>query len=242
MSLPKLMFPNYEVVIPSSGKTVMFRPFLVKEEKILLMAADSNDPTEIVNTVKQILTNCIIDDVNLDKLPFFDVDYLFNMIRAKSISERIEIELRCNVENAEGQTCGNIFDSEIDLTKAKIVKDDNIVQKISLGNNVIIKMKYPSYSDIRTLNENQDAIDIKIDLIVKCVEYIAEGDNLKSPNKDFTLEELRSFIENLPVDSFKKLEEFVDNFPYFVIEHEAKCTRCGFIHKNMYRDLENFFQ
>lgn len=241
MSLPSLMLPNFEVVLPSSGKTVTYRPFVVKEEKILLMAAESADPVYIVNTVKQVLKSCIIDDINLDKIPFFDVDYIFNMIRAKSISEVIDIELRCNHQTENG-VCGNIFDSEINLTKAKIMKDDKISNKISLGNNVMLKMKYPSYHDIRTLNEDQDSMNLKIDLILCCIEYITDGDNVKSLNKDFTLSELREFVENLSVENFKKIENFVDNFPYFVIEHEAQCTRCGFMHKNSYRDLENFFR
>lgn len=203
------------------------------------MAAESADETEIVRTVKQVLQNCIIDDVNLDRLPFFDVDFIFNMVRAKSIAEKIDIELQCQ-NYVDGKTCGNVFDSEVDLTRAKVVIDSTIPNKITLGK-VTIKMKYPSYQDIKLIDEYQSVIEKKIELIARCIEYVAEGDNIKT-DKDYTFDELKAFVESMISADFKKLENFVDNLPYFSIDVTSKCTRCGYVHNNEYRDLESFFQ
>ena len=147
--LPKIDMPVYEIKIPSNGQSITVRPFTVKEEKLLLMALESDDDLEIVNTTKQIINNCIVSEkIDVNTLPFFDVDYLFIALRAKSIGEKVDIKYTCkNV--VDGQICGASFNAEIDVSNVKIVKDETVPNVIDLKNNVKVKMALALYARIQ---------------------------------------------------------------------------------------------
>jgi hypothetical protein len=150
--IPKITVPTYEVFLPSTGKPVKIRPFLVKEEKLLLMAIHSNDTDEIIKTTIQTVQNCVLDKkVDVSKLPFFDIDYLFIALRAKSIGESIEVRFTCNfIDN--NNVCGNTFKSEIDISNCRIRKDESIGTEIPLGQGVTVKMRYPSYGEMKKIS------------------------------------------------------------------------------------------
>lgn len=238
-ALPTLSLPVYELTIPSSGKIARFRPFIVKEEKILLMAAESNDDSEIVNATKEVLKNCSVDgDVDIGNLPFFDIDYLFIALRAKSLGETIEMKFVCN-NTVEDQTCKNVFFADVDVSKVIVEKED-IPSKIKLTENITVKMKYPTYAVMRMINESDDVMERKIKVMSACIEYIAEGDAVHSA-KDYSKEDLKAFIENLTEEQFNKLDEFIANFPTFCVGVEATCRKCGYEHNIKYRDFASFF-
>jgi hypothetical protein len=242
MALPTLQLPTYELKIPSSGKEIRVRPFLVKEEKVLLMAAESRDEQEIISATKSIIKNCIIDgDVNVDTLPFFDIDFLFIALRAKSIGENIEMKFKCNnvLEDAE-TVCNHTFFTEIDIANATIDKDDSISNDIKLVNNVSIRMKYPTYAIMKQIESSDSAIDRQIKIIINSIDYIIEGDKVSS-SKDFSKEELINFVENLTEEHFSKLRNYIENFPTFSVKLEAECTNCKFLHKLDYKDFNSFF-
>lgn len=241
MALPELMLPIYELTIPSSGKEIKVRPFLVKEEKILLMAAESNDDQEIVNTTIQVIKNCIVEgDVVVEKLPFFDIDYLFIALRAKSIGETIDMTFMCNhvVEN-EGM-CGHKFEAPIDIGKVTVNIDESISKDIKLSNTVSLKLKYPTYSVMRMIKDDDDVIERKIKILVNCIDYIIDKDKVLS-SKDYSKEELKAFIENMTEEQFSKMDPFISNFPSFSVNLEKECVRCGFLHKIEYKDFNSFF-
>jgi len=241
MPIPKIDLPIYELKIPSSGKEIRVRPFVVKEEKLLLMAAESNDTDEIIKTTKQIINNCIIDEnIDIDKLPFFDIDYLFIALRAKSIGEKIDMSFTCNNEVETG-TCKHVFDVPVDIANASIVKQDKISNKIDLGNGMMLKMKYPTYSIMKIINDNESVINKKIKVMANCIDSIVQGDKVHT-SKDFTKKEAEDFIENLTQEQFMRVEGFVDNFPYFVVNVDHKCEKCGYDHNIQYRDFVSFFQ
>ena len=153
MALPKIELPAYELEIPSSGKTIRVRPFTVKEEKMLLMAVESGVQSEIITTVRQVINNCILDgDLDVDKMPFFDVDYLFTFLRGKSVGETIEVKLTCNNVVEDG-ICGNQFVADMDIGKVELIKDENISNDIKLGPQAGVKMRYPNYSIMRKVEE-----------------------------------------------------------------------------------------
>jgi hypothetical protein len=243
MSLPVVDVPIYELKLPSNGKEIKVRPFLVKEEKLLLMAAESNDVEEIIKTTKQVINNCLINkDVDVDKLPFFDIDYLFIALRAKSIAETIEMRFTCNAIDNDGNACRHTFETEIDISKTEIF-NNNIPKAIKFDNdakNTSVKMKYPSYNIMKTLNEKDNALENKIKVIVACIDQIAQKDKVYS-SKDYTPRELQIFVEGLTQENYKKLELFVDNFPYFAVEVEKKCPKCGYLHDIRYTDFASFF-
>lgn len=240
MPLPKIDLPTYVIKLPSNGKEVTIRPFLVKEEKLLLIALESNDSNDIINTTKQVINNCIVDgNVNVETLPFFDIDYLFIALRAKSVGESIEIKFTCNNE-VEGERCGAVFPAKIDISNCEIISNPEISKEIRLSGIVMVKMKYPSYSAMKVIMSDEDEITRKVKIIANSIELIQEKDKVYT-NKDFTKEELITFIEGLTQDQFKKLELFVDNFPSFIITSEAKCVKCGFDHKLRYNEFTSFF-
>lgn len=238
--LPRIEQPTYEIKIPSTGKPITIRPFLVKEEKLLLMALQSNDDRDIINTTKQVIRNCIIDDdIDVDKLPFFDIDYLFIALRAKSVGESIEIKFTCN-NRVDGERCGHVFPARIDVSNCKVIKDESISNEITLSGGMKIKMKYPSYAVMKTIMDDETVMNKKIRIVVGSIDYIQDKDKVYSA-KDVSKEELTTFVESLTQEQFKKLETFVDSFPSFVVTTEAKCDKCGFDHRLEYRDFSSFF-
>jgi len=237
--LPKIDVPTYNVEIPSTKEKITVRPFTVKEEKLLLMVMESQDVNEIVNTVKQVINNCIVKGkVNVDKLPFFDIDFLFIFLRAKSIGESVEVNLTCNNE-VDGKTCGNVFPAMMDIAKCEIVRPEKISEDIKLNEKQGVKMKYPNYAEMKRAEFNED-IDEKTSTIVNAIDYIYDANGMYS-HKDYSKEELTEFVEGLTEANYKQMMEFIDNFPTFVVKMEATCTKCGFHHNVRYTDFYDFF-
>lgn len=242
MDLPKIELPIYELKLPSSGKLIKVRPFIVKEEKLLLMAVESKDNNEIINTTKQIISNCILEgNVNVNTLPFFDIDYLFIALRAKSIGEKIPIQYRCTTIMPDNEECGAFFDSEIDISNVEIETNNQVSDEINLDSGVTVKMKYPTYSIMKNLSAKDPALTNKIKVISHCIDMIVKGKRVHS-SRDLSEGELLGFIESLTQKNFKKLEEFVDNFPSFYIGVQHKCENCGTEHSLRYTDFLDFFQ
>lgn len=145
MPLPKIDLPNYEIKIPSTGQAITIRPFIVGEEKLLLLAVAGKDPNEIINTTKTVIKNCIVSgDVNVDTLPFFDIDYIFVALRAKSVGESVDVNYTCN-NVVEDHLCGATFLAKIDISNCEIVKNPEISMDVKLSGKILIKMKYPTY-------------------------------------------------------------------------------------------------
>jgi T4 bacteriophage base plate protein len=240
MSLPKIVTPTYTVTLPSNGKSVRIRPFLVKEEKLLLIAVQTKDTNEIINATKQVVNNCLVDnDVNVDSLPFFDVDYLITALRAKSISETVPIRFTCN-NIVEESTCGNVFSIDIDISKATILKDDSISSEIWLSGDTGVRMKYPKYSVVKTIMENETDLDKLIRIICASIDSIFDKKEVYS-TKDMSKEEVQEFVEGLTKTQFAKLENFVANFPEFECKLTHTCEKCKYEHNIRYNNFDSFF-
>ena len=238
--LPKIDVPLYDLTIPSTGQSVKVRPFTVKEEKLLFMAVESGDAGEIVKTVLQVINNCIVnEDVDISKLPFFDIDYMFIFLRAKSIGESVEVNMTCNNELEDGRRCGNVFETDMDISKVDIIKDDTISNDIKLDRNKGVIMKYPTYSLMKHIEGVSD-IDKKTVIIINSIDKIYDEKGMYS-SKDHSKDELKSFVEGLTQENYSKLEKYVDNFPTFAVRLDGKCTRCGFEHHVRYTDFTDFF-
>lgn len=241
MELPGIDLPIFEVKLPSTGQEIRVRPFRVKEEKLLLIASESGDINDIINTTKQVISNCLVDkDVNVNTLPFFDVDFLFIALRARSISDTIQISFICKNETEEG-ICNTAFDTELDLTNTEIKKNPDIKSDIKLDAETLVKMRYPNYGITKTVMGTETILEKKIRIIAACIDRVIKKDKIFS-SKDFTPNQIIEFIENLTEAHYKKLEEFIDNFPYFYVGVEHTCEACGFNHKLEYKDFTSFFQ
>ena len=240
MALPKIDTPIYELDLPLSKKHVRFRPFLVKEQKNLLMAMESGDSKSIEQNVKQVLNNCTVtENIDIEKLPVLDVEYYFLNLRARSVGEVVENKYRCD-NQVDGSACGNIMETSLNLLDIKIegVKENNDV--IQLTDTISIKLKYPEFSVINKLSKLTDVSDIAFEMIADSVEYIFDGEQFYYA-KETTTEEMVEFIEGLNQQQFAKIEDFFANLPKLEKKIEMKCSRCGFEHKLDVEGLESFF-
>lgn len=239
MPLPKIDLPTYDFTIPSNGKVIKVRPFTVKEEKLLLMAIESKVASDIIATVKQVINNCVQDDIDVEKLPFFDIDYLFIFLRAKSVGESAAVNLTCNNTLEDNSTCGHKFVTEVDIGNVELIKFDGVLDDIKLGPASGVRMRYPNYDIMRKIEELPD-IDKKTHIIVSSIDYIYDKSGMHS-YKDYTTDELKEFVEGLTEENYKKLEAYVDRFPTIAGKIEADCPKCGFHHNVRYTEFYDFF-
>ena len=208
MALPKLNTPTYELEVPSTDEKIKYRPFLVKEEKILLMAMESKDNAQIINAVKDIVTSCTFEKVNVSKMPMFDMEYIFLQIRSKSVGEVSKLKILCPDDK---KTYASV---ELDLTKVEVQVGDDHTNKIELTDDMGMIMTYPNIdsfldSGIETVNANN-----MLDIIGSCVLQIYEEKGEKVYQaKDQTKKELTEFIESMNSGQFKKLQSFFDTMP-----------------------------
>jgi hypothetical protein len=210
MPLPKLNTPTYELTLPSSNRKVKYRPFLVKEEKILLIAMESEDEKEMQNAVKQILKNCILTrGISVDKLAVFDIEYLFLNIRGKSVGEDIKLNIVCpDDEVTEVEVSVNVED-------VKIQKSDKHDSVIQLTDQVAIVMKYPSMEMFVKNNitgENQQKVDTIFDMTIDCISQVVEGEDVLEA-KSFSKKEMLEFVETFDTQQFQKIQDFFETMP-----------------------------
>jgi len=210
MPLPKLNTPTYELTLPSSNRKVKYRPFLVKEEKILLIAMESEDEKEMQNAVKQILKNCILTrGISVDKLAVFDIEYLFLNIRGKSVGEEIKLNVVCpDDEVTEVEVAVNV-------ENVKIQKSDKHDPVIQLTDQVGIVMKYPSMEMFVKNNitgENQQKVDTIFDMTIDCISQVVEGEDVLEA-KSFSKKEMLEFVETFDTQQFQKIQDFFETMP-----------------------------
>lgn len=238
--LPKIDVPVYKVKLPSNGKEIHVRPFNVREEKLLLIALESKSKEDIIDTVKQVLSNCVIKgNVDIDRLPFFDIDFLFIFLRAKSVGESVTVTLTCHNILDSGKQCNHTFETQMNINNCELVQDDGIPSDIKLDKTSGVMMKYPSYSLIKSLDEVPE-IDKRTIIIINSIEHIYDKSGVYS-SKDYSTQQLKDFVEGLTEENYKKLERFIDNFPTFLVKIEADCPACKYHHVVRYTDFIDFF-
>jgi len=239
MALPKLNVPVYEAVLPSTEKVIKYRPFLVKEEKILLTALEADDTKALSGAVKQIVNNCVQGELDVDKLPTFDIEYLFLRLRAKSVGEKVTIGLKpWNCSKKEGGLCENTTDVEINLEEVKVDKNNAPSSKIMLDDKIGIKMKYPDIDTINLSGTTSEAAGM--DVIRGCVDMIFTGEDTHERDS-FTDEELDEFIDSLNSQQFKLIKDFFDNMPVLKHTVKYKCNTCGEKKETTLQGLNSFF-
>jgi len=218
MPLPKISTPTYELVLPSSNKKIKYRPFLVKEEKILIIALESQDQKQIANAVKNIIASCILSrGIKVEKLSTFDIEYLFLNIRGKSVGEDIEVMVTCP-DDEKTQV-----PMSINIDSIQVKKSDEHSPDIKLDDQFTLRMRYPSLSEFIKSNFTMD--DMKVDdtfeLIASCVDQVYSEEESWT-QEDCTKKELMEFIEQLNSSQFKEIEKFFDTMPK--LSHTVKVT------------------
>ena len=212
MPLPKVNTPTYELVLPSSGKKIKYRPFLVREEKILIMALETEDTKQITQAVIDILSSCIITKgIVLEKLATFDIEYLFLNVRSKSVGEQVELNVTCP---DDGKTSVPVT---IDIDSIKIKKDKNHKNTIKLDDSLSLKLKYPSMeqfisSNFESAEETGNEIKTTLDMITSCIDMIYSEEESWNASES-TKKELEEFIDQLNTKQFKLIEDFFATMP-----------------------------
>jgi len=241
--LPKIDVPVYELKLISSGKIIRFRPFLVKEQKLLLMATQSEDPKDSLNVVKQISKNCILDDIDIESLPVFDLEFIFLNLRARSINEIVNLQYKCNNkikdEKNEEVTCGSLEKFDINLLEIEPNKNPNHDKKMMLTEKLGIVMKYPTFEIISNL-KSQTEEEILIELLINCIDYVFDGDQIYY-SKDVSKEELVEFIDNLQQKDLEKIQQFFETAPKIKKDLSFNCRKCGYKENIVLEGLQNFF-
>lgn len=231
MSIPKQNLPIFELIVPSTKQRIQYRQFTVKEEKMLIQAKELDESSVIVNSVTEVINNCVKGNIDVESLTLFDIEYIITKIRAKSVGEAIDLNMACDV-NADHKKAL----VRIDLDKAEIKYDPNHSLTIPLYDDVVLKMKYPTLRDAIKY-ENTPAIDS----IMMCIEAIYTKDEVFAA-EDQSKEEIISFLDDLTKAQLEKIDDvFFKTIPVFEYWFTYKCPECGHEHKKVIRGLSNFF-
>ena len=208
MALPKLDVPIYEMTVPSTDEKIKYRPFLIKEEKILLIAMESGKNEDIIQAVKQIVSECTFNTLKLGDMPMFDVEYIFLQIRSKSVGEVSKLKVLCK---DDGKTYANV---EVDLTEIEVQVNDDHTNKIELTDEMAIIMKYPTIDSFSTAGISDITAENMLDVIVACIDkiYDKKGEEVYD-SKDSTKKELMDFVEQMNTTQFQDVQAFFDSMP-----------------------------
>ena len=238
MALPLNTTPVYNLTIPSNGEKVRYRPFLIKEQKALLLAQQSEDPSVMVDTLKSIIKSCVTDDIDVDKLAMFDLEYIFIKLRAKSVGEVVELIMVCDEDHGEQDNKAKVK-IDINLDQLEVQRQEGHSNKIDLFGDVGVVMKYPSFSTLNKFKSVNDS-DAAFDVVAESIDYIYNSDEVFYA-KDQTRKDLSEFIDNLTSDQFNKLQQFFATMPKLSKQVDYKCPVCGKEHKVMLEGVESFF-
>ena len=219
MPLPKIATPTYELVLPSTEETIQYRPFLVKEEKLLVIALESEDNKQITTAIKAVLKNCVLTKgIKVEKLPTFDIEFLFLNIRGKSVGEQLEVNIVCPDDETTQVTV------DIDLDDIEVERNDDHTKQIKLDENLMMEMKYPSLDQFIKnnfdFNENNQ-MDQSFQLIASCIDKIYNEEEVWA-TADCTKKEVNEFLEQMNSGQFKQIETFFESMPK--LKHTIKVT------------------
>jgi hypothetical protein len=240
MALPKIDTPIFDLELPLSKKQIKFRPFLVKEQRNLLLAMESDDKESIESNIRQILHNCTLTEgIDVDSLPITDIEYYFLQLRARSVGEIVENKYRCENE-VEGKICNNSMELKFNLLDINVKFNEGVKDVIQLTDKISIKLNYPKFSLVRKTVDIDNATDMAFKMIVDSVEYIFDGQQYYYA-RETDPAELTQFIESLNQEQFNKIENFFENLPKLNKTMNLTCNKCGFNHTIDVEGLESFF-
>jgi hypothetical protein len=242
--LPKIDVPVYTIKLLSNDKTLHYRPFTVKEEKLFLMANENEDLNSVVDTIKQILNNCIIDEIQIDSLPIFDIEHLFLNIRARSIGEVVNLKYKCNNDVTDDgaeeiHKCNNVVEIDLNILGVEPEKQEGHTNKIEITEKMGVIMKYPNFETLKKFEIENEADSI-IKITVNCIDYVYDSDSIYYA-KDFTEEELIEFVESMQTKDLEKIKNFFDTMPKMKKTIHFKCNKCEHEEDIELEGIQNFF-
>ena len=225
--------PTYRMVIPSTGKEVKFHPFKVKDEKILSIASETKDVIQMADSLKTVISNCIIDDIDVDSLATFDIEYMFIQLRAKSVGETSSVSAVC-------QECGEETKLNIDLTAVNVIKNEEHTNLIKVNDDVHVEVNYPAFETVAKLADTDDVnVDNVVELVADSIKTVVHGEEVINAN-DVSKEEKVQFLESLTTGQFGEFEKFFNTMPKLSHTLEYKCKN-GHDNKIEMEGLTAFF-
>jgi hypothetical protein len=236
--LPQIDTPTYTVKLPISELTVKYRPYKVKEQKILSMAKESEEKNTLIEAILQVAQNCMIDPIDVRELPITDVEYFYYTLRARSESEIVELRYKC--ENVhEDKICGKIMDYDLNLLKELEVVKSDISPLIEITDKVGLKMRHSRF-ELDNIGERVPTPDEILEIIARNVEFIYDENSAYSA-KDVPIANIINWIGELPPEKYIKIEEFLQHEPKIIKKLDITCSKCGFEHHIEVRDIFDFF-
>lgn len=237
MALPVNPTPIYKLTIPSTNKSVKFRPWLVREEKTLLLAQQSEDADVMSNTLKSVINACVIDKINIETLATFDLEYIFTQIRSKSVGEDVELIFKCKYcDDSKAKV-----KIKFDISKIKVDVPENHSKQIQLFDNVGVMMKYPTITSMQSLGKKRtNDIDLVFDIVSNCIDYVYDDKEIHYA-KDLSKEELDAFLNQLTAEQFIKLENFFETLPKMKQKVEYTCPVCEASNQVTLEGMTSFF-
>ena len=233
MALPKINAPTYDLKLYSDGRTIKFRPFLVKEQKLLLMAAEEGKPADIMNALGTIVKNCTFDQVDPEKVPLFEIENIFLRLREKSIGEVAEFKLKCRDEE-----CGGVTQTGVDLSSITLQGDAVPSNKIKITDNITVTMKFPTMKMLESMGD-LTSVDDNMKFLSSAIESIQHNDNVIDV-RTTSQEELQEFIDSMTQDQFLKIRDYFSSMPRLAKDVEYKCVKCGKDNVRSISGLQNF--
>lgn len=235
MALPKLETPTYRMQVPSSGKVVSFRPYLVKEEKVLLMALESQDEKQMIQAVKDIISACTFKELEVRDLTMYDLEYVFTQLRAKSVGEVSTVLLKCEECEAENEVSINLD------TGVTVKKNEEVDNKIKLTDTIGVMMKHPNVDTMMEhMTSDSKDVDKMFAIVCSCIDYIYQDDQIFDASEQ-SHQELREFIESLSSEQFAMMKKYIESMPSSVCDASFDCVSCQHHNKVELRGMVNFF-
>lgn len=236
MALPMQSAPTYTLEIPSTKKKVKYRPFLVKDEKALLIAQQSEDVAVMLDTVKSVIQSCVVDKIDVDALASFDIEYIFTQLRSVSVGEFVELLFQCDDctdEKARALVA-------VDLRNLKVTFPEGHTNKVALFDDVGIALKYPTINTMKKLEDESNDIDAIFDIVVDCIDYIYTTEEVFAA-KEQSKDEMIQFLNNLTSEQFEKIQQFFRTMPTLRQDITYTCPVCGKVHNKYMEGLSSFF-
>ena len=243
MALPKINTPIFELTLSSTGESVKYRPFLMKEQKILLLALESGETKSIMTAVKQIINNCVVGDIDVEKLPVFDLEYFFMRLRGKSIGETVDLQLRHPTGlNSKDEECQHVTKFTFNIMEVEVEKTITHTDKIIIDEEtgLGIKLKYPTADFTEMDTDNLSQLDVAVKMLISCIDYIYDKEEIYKKEDSSSLE-LQEFVDSLSQEQFKTVMNFFETMPKLKHTINWKCTGCGCDDEVTLEGMGNFF-
>lgn len=242
MSLPKLAVTKHKLKLPSTGEEILYRPFLVKEEKILMMALQGQDAVDVVQALRDVIESCVESKIDIKKFTMFDIEYVFLQLRARSVGDTIQLKYSSPENLCKDNKTQCSFAIEIKIDEIKIDKQKDHKDLIDLTESIKVKLKYPEIEMANSLTgkSQSELVDATFQMIGQSIEYIMDGVEMHNP-ADYTEKELDDFLNSLSTEQFQKIQKFFDTMPRLRHEVTGKCSICEKENKRVLEGLGDFF-